>query len=187
MKKRILAIAGVILLAIAIVLAVVFGVANNKPAAETRSNFYIVINGERYYDDCAIKLNKNSITVFRFSDTVSGEQTRKIRITSRATAQTVFTYTIEGAKRMFLDGEDYTQYFDITESTDGFELTHNEDTPATILQRRFAGRNVVVPETDPEISYFTLTVSSSDGSQSIDFALTFNGVIEEKEPPSIIV
>lgn len=178
----------VFLVIIFVVVAVSVSLGSTKKGkSDAERAFHVVVNGERYYEDKAIKLNENSITVFRFSDKASGKESHEIRITSRTTAQTVFTYTINGAKRMFMDGEDYTQYFYINEITDGFELTNVKDTPATILERRHAGLNVVAPETDPDVSYFTLSVTSADGKNSLNFALTFNGVIEEKEPPKIIL
>lgn len=190
--KTIRIIAGVILLAIILVLSIVFGVAYTRAKGETTApqGFYVEVNGNRYYEGGAVRLTEHSITKFKCGTgdgTTDGEASYAVRVYSTVTAQTVFSYTVNGAKRMFMDGEDYTQYFDITENGGGFEIATVKDTPATILQRRHEGLTVVAPETDPTISYFTLTVSNADNSQSVSFALTFGSVKIELDPPGGII
>lgn len=192
-SKTIRIIAGVILLAIILVLSIVFGVAYTRAKGETTApqGFYVEVNGNRYYEGGAVRLTEHSITRFKCGTeggTTDGEEASyAVRVYSTVTAQTVFSYTVNGAKRMFMDGEDYTQYFDIAKNAGGFEIATVKDTPATILQRRHEGLTVVAPETDPTISYFTLTVTNADNSQSVSFALTFGSVTIELDPPGGII
>lgn len=190
--KKFRIIAGVFLMAVVIVLIVISASAwhNNGANAYAQNTFYVDVNGTRYYKDSAITLKHSSITTFKcgyVGKAQSEDKLYSVKITSTSTEQTEFTYTLDGAKRKFLNGEDYTSCFDISESSSTFTISHVKDTPETVLQRRYPGRTVTAPETDPKISYFTLTVSSADNSQSISFALTFGDLILELDPSEGIV
>lgn len=189
--RRIAIIAGVILLAIIIALSVILGLKYKRSNANAygQGTFYVDVNGSRYYKDGAINLKRSSITEFKcgyVGDNQSADKLYNVKITSTVTEQTAFTYTLDGARRLFLNGEDYTNCFDITENATSFSLSHVNDTPGTILQRRYPGRTVHAPETNPAISYFTLTISNFDNSQSISFALTFGDPKLELDPGGII-
>lgn len=191
-SKKVKIIAGAILLAIIITLSIVLGVTFKRSSANAygQGTFYVDVNGSRYYKDGAIRLKRSSITKFKcgyVGDTLSADKLYNVKITSTSTDETAFTYTLDGARRMFLNGEDYTNCFDITESASAFEIAHVKDTPATVLQRRYPGKAVIAPETDPTISYFKLTVSSADNSQSISFALTFDDLKIEFTPDGGII
>lgn len=191
-SKQIRIIAGVILLAIIIVLSIVFGVVYVRANgfAEASRAFYVDVNGERYFEGGNLQLKPHSITSFKCGYTAGNQSADKlynVKVTSTATDKTTFTYTLDGAKRMFLSGEDFTDCFNISEkSSNTFEIAHEKDTPQTVLQRRYPGRTVTAPVTDPTISYFTLTVSSTDNSTSISFALTFGDVKIQLNPGEII-
>lgn len=189
-SKKIMIIFGVVLLFVValIITSTVITTGRANAQASEQSTFYVDVNGIRYYKGGEIRLKRNSITTFQCGYTAGGQNSDKlynVKITSTSTDETAFTYTLNGAKRMFLDGEDYTDCFDVTENASTFEIAHENDTPATILQRRFAGKTVNAPTTDPTISYFTLTVSSADGSQSLSFALTFENLKMNVNPGNI--
>lgn len=188
---KIIIIVAAVLLAIVAMLAISFGVvyASANSSTQVQRKFYVDVNGGRYYEGGDIQLKPHSITSFKCGYVTGNQSADKlytVKITSTSTDKTAFTYTLNGAKRMFIGGEDYTDYFDITESSDGFEIAHVNDTPATILQRRYPERTVNAPETDPTVSYFTLTVTSSDNSQSVSFALTFGDIKIDVDPGGII-
>lgn len=195
--RKILIIAGAVLLAMILAFSIGFGVkyARAEVGTDAPQSFYVDVNGSRYYKGGEIKLNSGSLTTFKCgysSGSVSSTDKlySEIKVVSTATSETVFSYAINGSKRLFLSGEDYTQYFDITESTDGFKVANVKDTPATILERRFGGegRTVTVPETDPKVSYFTLIVTSTDGNENVSFNLLFGeGIKIEIDPPSIVL
>lgn len=190
--RKILIIAGAVLLAMILAFSIGFGVkyARAEVGTDAPQTFYVDVYGSRYYGSSQIRLADNSLTKFKCYDESANADEEKhytVKVYSAVTSQTVFSYTVNGSKRMFMGGEDYTQYFDITGNADGFELANVKDTPATILQRRFAGLTVVAPATDPDISYFTLVVTSADGSQSVNFALTFGNVKIELDPDGGIV
>ena len=177
-SKQIRIIAGVILLAIILALSIVFGMKyiRAKGVAEAQGTFYVEVNGARYYKGANLQLKPHSMTTFKcgyVGDVQNADKLYSVKITSTLNDRTAFTYTLDGEKCLFLDGEDYTSCFDITESANAFSISHAKDTPKTVLERRYPGRTVSAPETDPNVSYFTLTVSSADDSQSISFALTF--------------
>ncbi|MCM1296323.1 MAG: hypothetical protein NC311_12360 [Muribaculaceae bacterium] len=192
-SKAVRIIAAVVLLVIIAALAIAFGVAykSYNSVAETFTKFYVDVNGNRYYDGGNVQLKSHTITTFKCGydgGKQSADKLYNVKVTSTATERTAFTYTLNGAKRMFLDGEDYTQFFDISETAaDTFSVSHVKDTPATILQRRFEGKTVVAPETDPNISYFLLTVSSADNSQSVSFTLTFENIRITIDPSEGII
>lgn len=191
-SKKVKIIASVLVLAIIITLSIVIGVTFKRSNANAygQGTFYVDVNGSRYYEDGAITLKRSSITEFKcgyVGDTSNADKLYNVKITSTSTDETAFTYTLDGARRMFLNGEDYTNCFDISESASTFEIAHVKDTPATVLQRRYPGKTVKAPETDPTISYFKLTVSSADNSQSVSFALTFGDLIIEFDPSGGII
>ncbi len=191
-KKSVIAVA-IVAAVFCVILAVLVGITFKRynGAAESRKDFYVEVSGTRYYDDSAITLKRSSVTTFKCGykqgNVQNADKLYNVKITSAATEQTAFTYTLDGAKRMFLNGEDYTSCFDITENADTFSIAHVNDTPATVLQRRYPGKTVTAPETNPQISFFTLTVSSADNSQSISFALTFGDIKIEFDPSGGII
>lgn len=189
--KRISIIAGVILLAIILAFSIILGVTYKRSDANAygHGTFYVDVNGSRYYKDGAINLKRNSITEFKcgyVGNVQSADKLYNVKITSTVNEQTAFTYTLDGARRLFLNGEDYTDCFDIIENVTAFSISHVNDTPETILQRRYPGKTVHAPETNPAIPYFTLTISNFDNSQSISFALTFGDPKLELDPGGII-
>ena len=191
-SKKIRIIAGVILLAIILVFLIIFGVTftHSNGFAEAQRTFYVDVNGGRYYTGASLKLQPHSMTTFKCGYTTGNQNADKlynIKITSTSTDKTSFTYTLNGSTRKFLAGEDYTDCFDITESANAFSISHANDTPKTILQRRYPGKTITTPETDPNISYFTLTISSADNSQSVSFALTFGDLKIELDPSGGII
>ena len=141
-SKAIRIIAGVVLLAIILVLAIFFGVTytRSNSFAEARYDFYVDVNGARYYKGAILQLKPHSMTTFKcgyVGNVQNADKLYNVKITSTSTDKTSFTYTLDGAKRKFLDGEDFTDCFDITESANAFSISHAKDTPKTVLQRRY--------------------------------------------------
>ena len=176
-------IAGIVVFIVLIFLIVAIALAiHNRYVsyATVYGKLYVDIDGKRYYEDDEITLKTNSITTLKcgFAGTApEGGDKYGLKITSSATDETQFSYTLNGAKRMFIDGEDYTQYFDITTTENGgYRIAHVKDTPATMLKKRYSDGLIVAPETDPETSYFTLTVYNVTTSQAIQFALYFEDI-----------
>ena len=174
--KIIIIIFAAILLA-GVVAGVMFLAQRTNGFAEDFKSFYVETDGKRYYTNGdTVTLRMNSITSFKcgyspLNKDLNDLQTYNVKITSVEPSKATFNYTLDGDAYAFLGGEDYTTCFNITESKDSFTISNIKDTPLDILQRKYIGHEVGGNIPDMQQAYFKLTVSASDGKQSVSFML----------------
>ena len=189
--KIICLIVGLILIAGAVV-GTAYLARHTNGFANSFKTFYVETGGKRYYNDGNVTLRMNSITSFKcgYMPNVGNAgdlQTYDLKITSYETDKTAFNYTLDGSTYAFLGGEDYTKCFDVTESKEGFTITNVKDTPIDIIQRKHNGHKVGGKVPDLQQAYFKLTVTASDGKQSVSFLLKLEYVMLDLDPGGIIL
>lgn len=103
-----------------------------------------------------------------------------VRIVPRATAETDFEFTVDGAKYLYSGEKDLTKAFDIVEDEDFFTLTIPHDlNMRKVLEALYPGQTVTVPDVlDREEYYYTLVVTSYNEKSEIRIDFRFYTEVE---------
>ena len=149
------------------------------------TDFWVTVDGNRYYvDSDELVLSDTDVDVHYLVEWLSKKQGYTYKVLP---AGNDFGYSVDGEARHYLDIEDMTAAFEITERENGITVKAHGKNLADVLQSLYPNSEIVTLAEDNGY-YFKLVVTSVDGKS---VALTFRCAVAvdgiEVDPPAIVV
>jgi hypothetical protein len=133
--------------------------------------FYVTDENDNVYatNDTAT-LKSNTETKFYVHYLIEQNEGYTVKIVPNITTDTKFYYTMDGDEMIFKEGLDLSEAFSLTKYDDYFTIVAPFSMSA-ILTTVSDGQVVVTDDINPELAYFNLVVTSSDGESNTTIGL----------------